>query len=79
MSRISIDVTEEEHRQLKVLAAATGQSMKELLVDPRLQEEEALRQLLTILDERAKGPISKKTMAQIRDEAMAEYNKRKGK
>ena len=44
MSRISIDVTEEEHKRLKALAALQGVTLKEYLLksalDARKEDEE---------------------------------------
>ena len=57
MSRISIDVTEEEHRLLKAKAALQGKSLKELLVGPALtpstgDEDAGLADLVRELDHR---------------------------
>ena len=54
MSRISIDVTEAEHRRLKALAALQGVSLKEYLLksalaSPEEQEEKALEELKAFL------------------------------
>lgn len=57
MSRISIDVSPEEHQKLKALAALQGKSMKAFLLErvlpsPEGDEENALAELETLLDER---------------------------
>jgi len=57
MSRISIDVTDEEHRLLKAKAVLKGVSMKEFLVGPALAPasddgESALAPLERELDRR---------------------------
>lgn len=72
MSRISIDVTPEEHQKVKALAALKGKSIKEFVLACILQstdEEAALEELEAILDKRiaaAKaGGISKSTVGEI--------------
>jgi len=54
MGRISIDVSDEEHKRLKALAALKGVSLKDFLLGSALQtttdsEEEALGELESIL------------------------------
>lgn len=72
MSRISIDVTAGEHKKLKAMAALNGQSIKDFVLDRTLKtgdEEDALRELENILDERIeaarKGAVSRKSVSQI--------------
>lgn len=72
MSRISIDVTPEEHQKVKALAALQGKSIKEFVLASILKstdEDAALGELEAILDERiakAKaGGISKRTVGEI--------------
>src|SRR5262245_24235902 len=61
MSRISIDVTAEEHRKLKALAAFQGKSIKEFVIERTLgakgdeAQQVALRELERMLDERIRG------------------------
>ena len=63
MGRISIDVTDQQHKKLKALAALQGKSIKEFVLestlgghdDPRLAELEAL------LDRRIEESKSRKT------------------
>ena len=60
MSRISIDVTTEEHQKLKAVAALKGMSIKEYVLERTLGdgEEDALKELEALLDQRiasAKG------------------------
>jgi hypothetical protein len=58
MSRISIDVTVEEHKRLKAFAALKGKTIKEYVIERTLgaaenqREDRALRELESILDER---------------------------
>lgn len=57
MSRISIDVSPEEHQKLKALAALQGKSMKAFLLERVLpssdsDEESALAELEALLDHR---------------------------
>lgn len=59
MSRISIDVTDEEHKRLKAMAALQGKSIKEFVLEstlgngqPDSDEAAALAELETLLDKR---------------------------
>lgn len=56
MSRLTIDVTEQQHQTLKALAALEGKTIKqyalERLFPSTSQEEQALRELKTLLTER---------------------------
>ncbi|MFC7339317.1 antitoxin [Haloferula chungangensis] len=57
MSRISIDVSPEEHRKLKAIAALKGKSMKDYLLEGKIDigagdEEKALVELEALLDAR---------------------------
>lgn len=75
MSRISIDVTPEEHKKLKTIAALKGKSIKEYVIERTLgfsvdeDEESALRELELLLDERikatAKRGVSRRTVEEI--------------
>ena len=79
MGRISIDVTPDQHRKLKALAALRGQSMKDLVLECTLgggQVDPALAQLERLLDDRlqrvAEGATSAKTVEEIFREAREE-------
>lgn len=82
MSRISIDVSDEEHRKLKAMAALSGQSLKDFLLRRALNEqisageEDALGELVTLLDRRAqkadKEGVSKRTVGGIFRQARRE-------
>lgn len=81
MSRISIDVTEDEHKRLKALAALKGVSLKDYLLEsalPHGADEETLAELEAFLDERLRranaGEISKRTVGEIFAQAYREAN-----
>ena len=83
MSRISIDVTEDEHRRLKALAALKGVSLKDYLLKNALDsseedEEQALAELENFLDDRVRkaksGKISKRKVGDIFKQAYREAN-----
>ena len=86
MSRISIDVTDEEHQKLKALAALQGKSIKDYVIERTLgadankSEEAALEELESLLDKRIqsaqKGSISRRTIGAIFKDA---YRKTKSK
>jgi hypothetical protein len=84
MSRISIDVTPEEHQRLKAFAALHGQTIKDYILErslPKLSgegltEEEAMSQLeqflLPRIEEAQRGEFSSKDFDSIIAEAKAE-------
>ena len=88
MSRISIDISDEEHRKLKAMAALKGQSLKDFLLQRTLgeetqsDEEAALVELVALLDARLqraeKEGTSPRTVGeifrQVRREAKAGKN-----
>ena len=79
MSRISIDVTPEEHQKLKAMAALTGKSIKDYVIERTLgaegdsREAAALKELEMLLDERIRsaerGAVSGRTVGAIFKEA----------
>jgi len=79
MSRISIDVTPEEHQKLKAMAALTGKSIKDYVIERTLgaegdsREAAALKELEMLLDERIRsaeqGAVSRRTVGAIFKEA----------
>lgn len=82
MTRISIDVTEDEHKKLKAIAALHGQSIKDYVLERTLgdeQENDALKELEELLNERIRaaraGKVSRRTASEIFAEAAR--NKRK--
>ncbi|MHC4953209.1 MAG: plasmid mobilization protein [Planctomycetota bacterium] len=80
MSRISIDVTPEEHKKLKAMAALQGKSIKEFVLESTIgagPTSPALAELEALLDRRirratAEGPGTRTVgdvFRQARDEA----------
>jgi hypothetical protein len=73
MGRISIDVTDEEHKKLKAVAALRGKSMKDYVLERTLGteggEDAALKELEGLLDERIRaakaGAISRQTVKTV--------------
>ena len=78
MTRLSIDVTPEQHQRLKAIAALHGQTLKDYILErtlPRLpqieslSEEEALQRLETFLRPRIaeaeRGEVVESTVEQI--------------
>ena len=86
MSRISIDVTTEEHQRLKAMAALQGKSIKEYVIARTLGMNEdageagALKELEALLDRRIRGAqngaVSQRTVEEIFHSA---YRERKDK
>ena len=82
MSRISIDVTSEEHQKLKAMAALQGKSIKDYVIERTLgadkdpSEEPALHELESLLDERIRsaknGSVSRRTVGEIFGQAYRE-------
>ena len=82
MSRISIDVSDEEHRKLKAMAALKGQSLKDFLLQRTVGEETptdedvALVELVALLDARVqraeKDGVSTRTVGEIFRQARRE-------
>lgn len=80
MGRLSIEVTEAQHQKIKALAALSGLSIKDYILQQTLDsasEEEALRELEALLAPRIaqaeRGEFSTRTMQEIRDEARRRY------
>jgi len=77
MSRISIDVTDTDHKKLKAMAALRGQSIKEFVLERTLGADEEncndLLELEKLLDNRIQaarqGAVSRRTAAEIFTEA----------
>lgn len=72
MSRISIDVSVEEHRKIKAIAALKGKTIKDYLLEGKIDLVEddhakALGELETLLDERiahhGKSPMKGRSSA----------------
>ncbi len=72
MPRLSIDITEDEHRRLKASAALKGQSLKDYVLSRSLGEVEsrdALAELAALLKPRLaevdNGQLSEKSIQQV--------------
>ena len=86
MSRISIDITPNEHQKLKAMAALRGKSIKDYViertlgVDGDMEQKKALEALESLLDERIRGAkngaVSRRSVGAIFREA---YGKSKPK
>ena len=78
MSRLTIDITEQQHKALKALAALEGKSIKQYALEklfPAAQDEEqAWADLKTLIERRiaesASGAISGKTFDEIVEEEL---------
>jgi hypothetical protein len=77
MSRISIDVTDDEHKKLKAMAALRGKSIKEYVLERTLgpgdADHAALKELEELLDSRIRaaraGAVSRRTASEVFAEA----------
>ncbi len=72
MSRLSIELTPEQHQQVKALAALSGTSIRNYVLErllPSSDEEKALQELEAQLDQRWKaaeaGAVSGQTVQDI--------------
>ena len=79
MSRISIDVSEEQHQKIKAMAALQGKSIKNFVLDQTLNtmdEDNALGELEAFLDQRInhpqKGKISNRPVMDVFQEVYSE-------
>lgn len=83
MSRLSIDLTPEQHQKIKAVAAMQGKSIKEYVLTQILptssDEDMALRELEVLLDKRVRsvkaGKISQKSVEEIFQEVYSESTK----
>jgi hypothetical protein len=78
MSRLSIDLTEQQHKSLKAIAALQGKTIRQYAVERLFpadsNEEEAWMQLGHLLDARMESPVSTRTVDDIlREELGSEY------
>lgn len=86
MSRLTIDISGEQHQQIKALAAMQGKSIKEYVLerlfpgDASDAEHAAWKELKTLLQERIAsaegGAVSIKTVSQITEEALTTESNR---
>jgi hypothetical protein len=80
MSRLTVELTGEQHQQIKAMAAVQGKSMKEYVleklfpVSPSSDDRQAWKTLQTLLSKRVAeaedGAISRKTFEQITEETL---------
>jgi len=83
MSRISIDVSDQEHKKLKALAALRGQSIKDFVLERALGGDEAetaaLKELEELLDDRIRsaqaGGVSRRTVSEVFADAARKKSK----
>jgi uncharacterized protein (DUF1778 family) len=83
MSRISIDVTDDEHKKLKAMAALRGKTIKDYVLERTLATDEvdnaALQELEELLDNRIRaaqaGAVSRRTASEV----FAEAARKKGR
>ena len=80
MSRLTIDITDQQHQSLKAMATLQGKSIKQFALerlflggaDDELAWQE-LKTLLTVrINEGLKGKVSAKSIGDILDEELAE-------
>ena len=84
MSRLVIDVSGEQHQQIKALAAMQGQTIKSFVLEQifpaekTAKKQEAWNELQALLASRISdaenGAVSTKTFDQITDEMIKEKN-----
>ncbi|MCG8489290.1 MAG: DUF1778 domain-containing protein [Candidatus Thiodiazotropha sp.] len=80
--RLSIEVTQEQHKRLKAAAALQGKSIKDYVLErtlPDIEEQTALQELETFLKPRieaaSRGEFSSKSVDTIFDEVEQEENR----
>ena len=80
MSRLSIELSQEQHQQIKALAALQGKSIKDFVLSKLFQknskdEDMAMAELETLLLSRIQQakttPVSSMTIQQITDDALS--------
>ena len=80
MSRLTIDITDQQHQSLKALAALQGKTIKqyalERLFPGDIDGEQAWEELKTLMNKRVSeglaGKLATKTVGEILDEEIAE-------
>ena len=76
MSRLTIDVTEQQHQALKAMAALAGKSIKQYTLERLFpsSEEQAMQELKTLLQDRLtaaeRGDVSALSADEITEEAI---------
>lgn len=79
MSRLTIDITDQQHQSLKALAALQGKTIKQYAIERLFSangnEDEAWQELKALLGQRIAdglaGKVSKKSIAAIVDDEIA--------
>jgi len=80
MSRLTIDITEQQHQSLKIMAALQGKTIKQYTIERLFSDDadadQAWQKLKTLLEQRIQdglsGKISTKSISEILDEEMNE-------
>ena len=80
MSRLTIDITDQQHQSLKALAALQGKTIKQYAIERLFSsqpgEEQAWQELKSLLEQRIAagfaGEISGKAVREIVDEELGE-------
>nr|WP_269065254.1 antitoxin [Rhizobium sp. C1] len=80
MSRLSIDMTDQQHQSLKALAALQGKTIKQYALERLFPvdagEDQALEELKTLLEERVQeglsGKVSTRSIGDILDEELSQ-------
>ena len=83
MSRLTIDITDQQHQSLKVLAALQGKTIKQYAVErlfpAQMGNDPAWQELKTLLGQRIAdglaGDVSGKSIGTIVDEEMGRENR----
>lgn len=78
MSRLTIDITDQQHQTIKAMAALQGKSIKEYAIERLFpapsDEERALGELKALMQQRmaesARGEVLHQSLTEIADEAM---------
>lgn len=77
MSRISIDVTPEQHNRSKAFAALTGKSLKDYIFEKTLPTNDEFKELEDLLVPRVKsayeGNVTKQSAFEVADEVYIEF------
>lgn len=77
MSRLTIDITDQQHKSLKALGALEGKTIKQYALERLFPSDadQAWQELKTLLGNRVNaglaGNVSAKTMGEILDEELA--------
>jgi hypothetical protein len=82
MSRLTIDITDRQHQNLKALAALQGKTIKQYALERLFPDgtdaDQAWQELKSVLSDRMKaglsGQVSGKSVDQILDEELAKEN-----